>query len=50
MLEIVRKMISGVKRIDKEISSGTGFPVETNKKLREIYINKIQEWKNCFEK
>lgn len=38
----------GIKRIDGEISSGTGFPVETNKKLREIYVNKIREWKKLF--
>ena len=45
MLETIKKMISGIKRIDREMSSGTGFSIETNQKLRDIYIDKIQEWK-----
>ena len=49
MLETIKKMISGIKRIDREMSSGTGFPIETNQKLRDIYINKIQEWKRLLQ-
>lgn len=48
MLEIIKKMITGIKRIDGEMSSGTGFPIKTNQKLRDIYINKIQEWKKLL--
>ncbi len=50
MLEIIKKMIAGIKRIDGEMSSGTGFPIKTNQKLRDIYINKIQEWKRLLQK
>ena len=45
MLETIKKIVSGIKRIDREMSSGTGFSIETNQKLRDIYIDKIQEWK-----
>ena len=50
MLETIKKIISAIERIDREMSSGTGFSIETNQKLRDIYINKIQEWKKLLQK
>ena len=41
-MDVLRKMMAGVKRIEEELRTGTGFTAGANIELKKIYKNKIK--------
>ena len=41
-MDVLRKMMAGVKRIEAEFLGGTGFTAGANHELKRLYENKIK--------